>query len=135
MLQVQGRSDLFLKLEIIKKAVAVGPVLLGIFVGIKWMLWGSLVTSIFAYYLNSYYSGKMLNYSIWQQIKDILPSLGISLVMMGLVYAVSLINLLPIWVLLLQLLTGLITVISICELIKLEEYIEIKKILLGFIKR
>lgn len=135
MLQVQGRSDLFLKLEIIKKAVAVGPILLGIFVGIKWMLWGSLVTSIFAYYLNSYYSGKMLNYSMWQQIKDILPSLGISLVMMGLVYAVSLINLQPIWVLLLQLLAGFVTVVSICELVKLEEYVEIKRIFLGFIKR
>lgn len=135
MLQVQGRSDLFLKLEIIKKAVAVGPILVGIFVGIKWMLWGSLVTGIFAYYLNSYYSGRMLNYSIWQQIKDILPSLGISLVMMGLVYAVSLINLKSIWVLLLQLLTGFVTVVSICELVKLEEYIEIKRILLGFIKR
>lgn len=135
MLQVQGRSDLFLKLEIIKKAVAVGPVLLGIFVGIKWMLWGSLATGIFAYYLNSYYSGRMLNYSMWQQIKDILPSLGISLTMMVCVYAISFIDLQPILVLLIQLLTGFVTVASICELTKLEEYIELKRILLGFIKR
>ena len=53
MLQVQGRSDLFLKLEIIKKIVAVGPLLLGIFVGIYWMLIGSVMTGFFAYYLNA----------------------------------------------------------------------------------
>lgn len=135
MLQVQGRSDLFLKLEIIKKTVAIAPILLGIFVGIKWMLWGSLVTGVFAYYLNSYYSGRMLDYSIWQQIKDILPSLGVATIMMVSVYAVSLIGWSPVWILLLQLLTGFIITISACELIKLEEYMELKKIFLGFLKR
>lgn len=135
MLQVQGRSDLFLKLEVIKKIVAIAPVLLGIFVGIKWMLWGSLVTGVFAYYLNSYYSGRMLDYSIWQQIKDILPSLGVATIMMGSVYTISLIDWSPVWVLLLQLLAGFVITISACELIKLEEYMELKKIFLGFLKR
>lgn len=39
-LQVKGRSDLFLKLEIIKKTIAVFPILIGIFYGIEYMLWG-----------------------------------------------------------------------------------------------
>ncbi|MBP3668963.1 MAG: lipopolysaccharide biosynthesis protein, partial [Bacteroides sp.] len=56
MLQVEGRSDLFLKLEIIKKVIAVIPLLMGIFISIYWMLWGSVITGFFAYYLNSYYS-------------------------------------------------------------------------------
>ena len=72
MLQVQGRSDLFLKLEIIKKIVALGPLLLGVFVDIYWMLVGTLVTGIISYYLNAYYSGPFLNYSIKEQVKDIL---------------------------------------------------------------
>ena len=46
MLQVQGRSDLFLRLEIIKKCIAVIPLCLGIFVGIYWMLWGSLCAGL-----------------------------------------------------------------------------------------
>ena len=64
MLQVQGRSDLFLKLEIIKKIIGVLPLLLGIFVDIYWMLVGSVFTSIIAFYLNTYYSGPFLNYSV-----------------------------------------------------------------------
>lgn len=89
MLQVQGRSDLFLRLEIIKKIIAIGPLLLGIFVGIYLMLAGTLVTSLVAYYLNAYYSGPFLNYSIKEQIEDILPSFGVAITMALPVFAIS----------------------------------------------
>ena len=49
-LQVKGRSDLFLKLEILKKIIAVGPIIVGIFYGIEYMLWGSVFTSFIAYF-------------------------------------------------------------------------------------
>lgn len=135
MLKVQGRSDLFLKLEIIKKIVAVGPVLLGIFVSIKWMLWGSLLAGVFAYYLNSYYSGRMIGYPMFSQIKDILPSLGIAAVMAVPVYLISLLELSSILILLLQLCIGAAIVIFLSELFKLQEYLELKSIVLGFFKR
>ena len=45
-LQVKGRSDLFLKLEMIKKFIAVGPIVVGIYCGIEYMLWGSVFTSL-----------------------------------------------------------------------------------------
>ena len=57
MLQVQGRSDIFLYLEIIKKVLAVGPICLGIFVNIYWMLVGTIIIGIISYFLNSYYTG------------------------------------------------------------------------------
>ena len=135
MLKVQGRSDLFLKLEIIKKIVAVGPVLLGIFVSIKWMLWGSLLAGLFAYYLNSYYSGRMIGYPMFSQIKDILPSLGIAAVMAVPVYLISLLELSSILILFLQLCIGAAIVIFLSELFKLQEYLELKSIVLGFFKR
>ena len=71
MLQVQGRSDIFLYLEIIKKIISILPISLGIFVGIKAMLIATIFTGIIAYFLNSYYTGKELNYSSWMQINDI----------------------------------------------------------------
>lgn len=71
MLQVKGRSDLFLYLEIAKKIIGIIPVILGILYGIAIMLLASVGTSIIAYFLNSYYSGKLIGYSSWQQIKDI----------------------------------------------------------------
>ena len=95
MLQVQGRSDLFLKLEIIKKIIATGPLMLGIFVNIYWMLGGSVITGFISYYLNAYYSGPFLNYSIKEQVKDILPSFGVAMAMAIPVYAMSFISISP----------------------------------------
>lgn len=131
MLQVQGRSDLFLKLEIIKKAIAVIPLLLGIFIDIYWMLWGSVFAGMFAFYLNSYYSGKLLNYSTTDQVKDILPSFGIAAIMAIITYLVSLLPLSPFILLPLQIIIGAVITIVLCEIIKPEEYKELKSIALS----
>ena len=135
MLQVQGRSDLFLKLEIIKKCVAVIPITLGIFVGIYWMIWGSVFTGIFAYYLNSYYSGKFLNYGILTQINDILPSLGIAVIMSVITYSVSLLPLSPFILLPIQIATGAAITIALCEHFKQPEYLEIRSMTLSVLHK
>ena len=129
MLQVQGRSDLFLRLEIIKKCVAVIPLCLGIFVGIYWMLWGSLCAGVFGYYLNSYYSGKLLKYNTITQVKDISSSFLLAGVSALSVYAISFIHLTSYFLLPLQLTVGLIIVVALSEIFKPEEYLEIKKII------
>lgn len=135
MLQVQGRSDLFLRLEIIKKVIAIGPLLLGIFVDIYLMLAGSLLTSLIAYYLNAYYSGPFLNYSIKEQVKDILSSFGVAIAMAVPVFAMSFIHMSPYVMLPLQILLGAIITISICEATKLPEYIELKDIAMPVINK
>ena len=61
MLQVQGRSDLFLRLEIIKKLIAIPTIIIGIIWGIKVMILGMWVNTLIAYYLNSYYSGHQIH--------------------------------------------------------------------------
>lgn len=135
MLQVQGRSDLFLKLEIIKKVLGIVPLLLGILLNIYWMLIGSVFTGFVAYYLNAFYSGPFLNYSIPEQLKDIAPSFFVAIFMALVVFAISYVNLPSFILLLIQIFVGIIIVISICELIKLDAYIEIKNILLSFINK
>lgn len=135
MLQVKGRSDIFLMLEIIKKVIAVIPVLLGIFIDIYWMLCGSVITGFICYYLNSYFSGRDLNYSCWEQIKDILPSFLIAVAMAIVVYLISYINISPFLLLPIQLLVGAGIVLGISEILKKEEYIEIKNIVLSIIKK
>jgi len=129
MLQVQGRSDLFLRLEIIKKILAVPIILLAVFIGIKSMIIGMFVLSIIAYYINSYWSGKMIGYSFIQQLKDIIPSLVLALVVNGLVFSISLLELTsPLILLLAQIITGVLLTILICEGIKFKDYIYIKNI-------
>lgn len=135
MLKVQGRSDLFLKLEIIKKIIAIGPLLLGIFVNIFWMLGGGFLTGLFAYYLNAYYSGPFLEYSMKEQIQDILPSFFIALAMALIVFPFSLLNISPFIILPIQLLVGVLFVIILSEKIKLQEYSEIKDILLQYVSK
>lgn len=135
MLQVQGRSDLFLRLEIIKKIIAIGPLLLGIFVDIYLMLVGSVLTGFINYYLNAYYSGPFLNYSIKEQIKDILPSFGVAITMAVPVFAMSFIPLNPFILLPLQILVGAFITITICETTKLPEYFEIKDIAMPIINK
>ena len=135
MLQVQGRSDLFLKLEIVKKIISVGPLCLGIFIDIDWMLWGWVISGIISYWLNSMYSGVLIGYSMWAQIKDILPSFGIAIVMYACVFALTLLDLQPIWMLLVQLCAGAAVAVGLCEAFRLPEYLEIKDTALGFLRR
>ena len=135
MLQVQGRSDLFLKLEIVKKIIAVGPLSIGVFIGIDWMLWSSVVTSIINYWLNSSYSGTLIGYSTWTQIKDILPSFGVAAVMCICVFALTLLDLRPAWMLIVQLFTSAVIVTGLCEAFRLPEYIEIKDTVLGVLRK
>ena len=133
MLQVQGRSDLFLKLEIIKKSIGVFPILLGIFVSIYGMLIGYCVTSVIALYLNSYYSGRYLNYSIREQLFDIGPSFVSAVIMAIVVWFASMLPVNAIWVFLLQIVIGFLLTIVINEIWKKDEYVEIRGILGTFI--
>ena len=135
MLQVQGRSDLFLKLEIIKKIIAVGPLLLGIFVSIYLMVAGSVITSYIAYYLNAYYSGPFLNYSIKDQIKDILPSFEVAVAMAIPIFLMSFIPISSYLLFPLQVIVGAILTICICEKKQLPEYIELRGIVLSAIRK
>ena len=128
MLKVQGRSDIFLYLEIIKKIIAVGPICLGVFVSIYWMLIGSIITGIISFFLNTYYTGKKLNYSSWMQLKDIAPSY---MVAFAVALSVFFLKFLPIsnWIILpIQLVVGMVFFFIICNLAKIEEYKEIKEI-------
>jgi teichuronic acid exporter len=131
MLNVQGRSDLFLRLEIIKKILAVPIILLAVFIGIKAMIIGMFILSLIAYYLNSYWSGKLIGYSSIQQVKDILPSLFLALIVNGIFFCISFLGITSSLILLLiQITAGALLTILICEAIKFKDYLYIKNIAL-----
>ena len=134
-LQVKGRSDLFLKLEILKKVIAIAPIIIGIFYGIEYMLYGSVCTSFIAYFLNSYYSADLINYSTKKQITDILPTFLVSLFTSAAMWSLSLLNLSAYIIFPCQLLLGVILIFLIYEKMHLSEYLEIKRLMIGIIKR
>lgn len=92
------------------------------------MLIGSVFTGFIAYYLNAYYSGPFLNYSIKEQVLDVIPSLFKSLIMAVMVYLVSLLNLSSFILLPVQLIVGALIMFLLCEVSKPEEYLELKQI-------
>lgn len=134
LLEIRGRSDLFLKIQIIKKSISVGPIILGIFISIYWMLVGSVFTSLIDLYVNSYYSRSLLDYDLKEQLKDIAPSFAITLSMAIFVYMLSFLPLAPLAVLIIQLLAGFSLLILLCETFRLSEYLELKEIVLTEIK-
>lgn len=135
MLKVQGRSDLFLKLEIIKKIVAIGPICLGIFVDIYWMVAGSVVAGIISFFLNSHYSGKLLGYSSWMQLKDIAPSYALAFLIALFVYFLKFLPF-SYWIILpMQIVLGLVVFFVFCKLTKMDEYQELKDMLMPMIFR
>jgi len=135
MLQVQGRSDLFLKLEIIKKTLAVPIIIAGIFLGIKAMIIGMMALNVIAYYLNSFWSGRLIGYSSSDQIRDILPSFAIAVCISIVMFIESVIIAYPpLFLLLIQIITGAIFLILICERIQFKDYLYLKEILINIIK-
>ena len=134
-LQVKGRSDLFLRLEIIKKIIAVGPLVLGVLFSIEYMLWGSVCTSLIAYFLNSYYSADLINYPTKEQIKDILPTFLVSFVTAAAMWSLTLLSLSN-WLLLpLQCLLGIALAVFIYECLHLPEYVEVKQLAFSILRR
>jgi O-antigen/teichoic acid export membrane protein len=80
-LKVKGKSNLFLKLEIIKKVISVIGIICVFPFGIYGLLYFQLFFSFLGFYINSIYSAKYINYPISEQIIDILPTLLLAIAM------------------------------------------------------
>lgn len=129
MLQVGGRSDLFLRLEIIKKILAIPVIVIGVIWGIKAMILGMIVNTLVAYYFNSYWSGRFIGYSFLEQIIDILPSFLVAVGMSAVVFVEGLlIPLPPLPLLVIQLITGVLLTFGMCEALHNRDYMYIKEI-------
>lgn len=81
LLTVKGRSDLYFRLEILKKIVGVCILCITIPHGIVWMVCGGVLSSLISLVINTYYTGKLLKVGFLIQIKDMLPIIVISIVM------------------------------------------------------
>ena len=89
LLYVTGRSDLVLRLEVIKKTVAFTILFISIFFGVIGMCIGKVVYALIAFYMNTYYTKKILNYGFVTQVKEIAPTFLLSLSMMLIALLIS----------------------------------------------
>ena len=98
------------------------------------MLVGNIIFGIVSFFLNSYYTGKRLNYTSLQQLRDIAHSYLLAIVIAISIYFLKYIPLTSYIILTLQVAVGVTIFILICEVFKLEEYMELKEIVSQAIK-
>lgn len=72
--KVYGRSELFLRLELVKKSIIIIGLVIGFQFGIMGLLWSSILCNYIALFINTYYSSDMINYSSKQQFLDMIPT-------------------------------------------------------------
>lgn len=80
-IKAMGRSDLFLKLEIYKKVIGILALICTMYISVKAMAYSMLFTSLVSQVINSWPNKKLLNYGYREQLKDILPIIGLALFM------------------------------------------------------
>lgn len=134
-LLIKGRSDLFLKLEIIKKLLMIPVIISGINYGITILILAMIVHSVLCYFINSYWSSRLISYSIYEQLIDIYPAFLIGLLASIGPYLFELyFSFEPIFTLSIQLAIGMILTVSLLEILKIESYLDIKSALRRIIK-
>ena len=134
-IKAMGRSDLFLKLEIIKKTVGIIAILITMWISVQAMAYSFLVTTILNQIINSWPNKKLLNYSYLEQIKDMMPQILLSLGMGAAIYAVSFLHLSASLTLLIQIPLGVLVYWGGSKIFHVESYTYIIEMVKNFKKR
>lgn len=127
-LNAQGRSDQFLKLEVIKKTYGLAVLLITVFCfhSPLAIALGGAVTALISCFVNASPNKKLLGYSYFEQMKDIMPSAVLSLIMCAVVYCLLFLGL-PAWVtLILQIIVGSVLYVGLAWILKLECFVYLK---------
>lgn len=131
-----GRSDIYLKLEIIKKLIGVAFLAIAVFcfespIAIAF---AGAISAPFGLLINAFPNKKLITYSYLDQFKDIFPSLLISLVMFGCVQAVELLGFTELVTLVVQIFVGVVVYIALSAVFRLEPFSVLLRTIKGFLK-
>ena len=129
-IKAMGRSDWFLRLEIIKKAIGMLILLSTMWFGVMAMAYSLLLSSVFSQIINSWPNRKLLNYGYLEQVKDFAPGILLAVGMGVCIYFIGYISLPTVITLVIQIVLGALIYVSMSALFKLEEF----EYLLGMIK-
>ena len=88
-LEVKGRSDLHLRLEIIRRVIGVAAAFIGLQFGIYGLLWSTAITQVIFLFINSHYSGRFIDYPLGQQLGELFPFALMSAVSGGVLWALD----------------------------------------------
>lgn len=134
-INAMGRSDWFLRLEVIKKIVGMAILLSTMWFGVMAMAYSLLLSSVLSQIINSWPNRKLLGYGYLEQIRDIAPAIILAVIMGICVYFIGYIPLPTIVTLIIQIVAGAIIYIVLSAILKLEEYEYLTGMIKSFLKR
>lgn len=134
-IKAMGRSDLFLKLEIIKKVSGMAILLSTMWFGVMPMTYSLLASSFLSTIINSFPNKKLLDYSYFEQVKDIMPAIMLAVVMGICVWFFKFLPLPDLLILIIQVITGALIYIGGSILFKFETFHYILEVSKSFLKR
>ncbi len=128
-MMVKNRSDLILRIEIVKKFLFVPVILIGVLISLKAMIISLVMYGIIESFLDSYYSGRLVQYSLKSQVKDILPYFFVGALVGLITFSIGQVNIhYELIVLVIQIIVAFATTILVSELFGIKEYLEYKQI-------
>ena len=130
-----GRSDLFLKLEIIKKVMGLSVLAVTMWYGPLVMAYSLLFTSVMSQIINSWPNRKLLNYTYPDQLKDMLPQIGLSCLMGAAVYCVTFLRLNDYLTLLIQIPLGAIIYVAGSKLFHIDSFEYVWTVVKGYLPK
>ena len=134
-IKAMGRSDLFLKLEIIKKVVGILLLLASMWISVEAMAYSLLISSVASQIINSWPNKKLLNYGYLEQLKDLMPSALLSLFMGTIVYCLGLIKIPVILLLIIQIFIGATVYIIGAKILRFDSYNYVVSLIKGMVKK
>ena len=121
-IKAMGRSDMFLKLEVIKKVIGLAALFATMWISVEAMAYSLLLTTLISQVVNAFPNKKLLGYSYLQQVRDMLPQIALSLAMGAIVYCVAFLPIHDYLVLLIQIPLGVFLYVLGSKLFRLESF-------------
>lgn len=134
-IKAMGRSDLFLILEIVKKAVGITALLLTMRLGVYPMALSLLATSVLSQIINAWPNSRLLSYSYLRQLADLLPTILLAAAMGACVYPVSLLGLSDIVTLVIQVPLGVLVYVLGSKLLHIDSFEYLMSIVKKLVRR
>ncbi len=128
-IKAMGRSDYYLKLEIIKKTIGVLVLILSLRISVLAIACGVLLTDIICQFINCWPHKRLINYKYSEQLKDIFPNLGLALFMGICVYCISYIGFDDLLTLIIQIVVGIVVYFIGSVVLKNESYLYLTSII------
>ena len=130
-----GRSDLFLVLEIIKKSVGILSMLATMWISVEAMAYSLLFVSVVSQFINSWPNRKLLGYSYLEQMKDILPSILLSLISCFCIIPFNFVVMPKILKLIIQVIIASVVYITLSKVFRMEAFEYVMNIVKGLKKK